>query len=244
MKYKLDKKYINLANYQAIYTIRNYIPEIDIFIKHNYCNNKVIGIQTKHYLLKELIQKFCYCNFKKPFCSKCQYSSICEDGFFTTILNAFMKICKLKGEIKMTGTKANDIHLLIAMLEDNNLHFNIYSAVMDFIKKIAMAEGDIAEDELETINFGDINLSKEAYTKYKPVFDKIAEEYFPFYAVTSLDTEDEATPNIFNLKTMKVFTPLKDGDGVDENDYIVNIYIDWDDIDDIPEEYKCDTRLS
>ena len=31
---------------------------------------------------------------------------------------------------------------------------------------------------------------------------------------------------------------------VKNNYHPENIYIDWDDIDDIPEEYKCDTRLS
>jgi hypothetical protein len=58
-----------------------------------------------------------------------------------------------------------------------------------------------------------------------------------FYAVTALDDE-EATPNIFTLEATKVFTPLKDGNGVDENDYIVNIHLEWDDVDEIPEECK------
>lgn len=238
MKYNYIKHHINSFNDEMPLIIINYLPKIPVYIKHNYCKNgnHYIDALSKNYTLKELSGLFSYCSIRGH-CKECPCSSMCEDGFYNTIERAFKKYTKCRGEIKMPGTKSNDIHLLIAMLEDNHLHFNMYVAVMDYVKKLIMAEGDITEDELDIISFGDINLSKETYEKYKPVLDKIANDYFPFYAVTALDDE-EATPNIFTLEATKVFTPLKDGNGVDENDYIVNIHLEWDDVDDIPEECK------
>ena len=213
----------------------NYIKDhYDKFVIHTYCRKADNGIAPISLSLKQINDFIRFCQHSR--CNICPMRSICEDGFLTTLERVLEKININIGEIKMSGTKANDIHLLIAMLEDNHLHFNIYLAVMDFIKKILIAEGDINNDEeLETITFGDINLSKEQYAKYKNVIDTISNDYFPFYANTALDDE-EPTPNVFRLESTKIYTPLKDGQGVDENDYVVNVHMEWDDIDKIPEE--------
>lgn len=211
----------------------NYINKIpNKKIIHTYLKDSNNGIRPLSLSCIQLHDLIRYCEQSR--CMNCPLRSICEDGFLTSLENVLQKLIINKGETKMSGTKANDIHLLIAMLDNNQLHFDIYTAVMDFIKKILLAEGDITEDELEVISFNDFNLTKSQYEKCKEVINNISNDYFPFYANTSLDDE-EPTPNIFRLEATKIFTPLKDGIGVDENDYVVNIHLEWDDVDSIPE---------